>query len=161
MTSDTQRVPACLSQTDLFPRPKSYMHPPTETRQDETGVVLPHHTSPSAYSTPKQSWQVRPAPPPTPSTPHAPACKASIIVGSCKEVAGPHHSGTATSAWGLKTMRHSPLGDCCNCEGAWSRTYSISSATVGEGEERAQSGSLQRAPWGCLLDPGIPAHAFI
>lgn len=64
VTSDTQRVPACLSQTDLFPRPKSYMHPPTETRQDETGVVLPHHTSPSAYSTPKQSWQVRPARPP-------------------------------------------------------------------------------------------------
>lgn len=82
-------------------------------------------------------------------------------MGSCKEVTGPHHSGTATSAWGLKTMRHSPLGDCCNCEGAWSRTYSISSATVGEGEERAQSGSLRGAPWGSLLDPGIPAHAFI
>lgn len=66
-------------------------------------------------------------------------------------------------------MRHSPLGDCCNCEGAWSHTYSISSATVGEGDDRAQSGSLWGAPWcsllgalwGSLLDPGIPAHAFI
>lgn len=34
-----QKVPACLSQTGLFPRPKSYMHPSTETRQSETDVV--------------------------------------------------------------------------------------------------------------------------
>lgn len=66
-------------------------------------------------------------------------------------------------------MRHSPLGDCCNCEGAWSHTYSISSATVGKGHDRAQSGSLRGAPWcsllGALWDsllyPGTPVHAFI
>lgn len=166
-----QRILACLSQTDSFPRHKSSHAPthrdksqvkqiwfspstlphcfyhPTDPQSKAGRFCLPishtlHHRNPN-----KSSWNTSVCPSPW-----------SLHNHELPHVSGPHRSGTATSAWGLKTIRRSPLGDCCNYEAAWSHTCSISSATGGEESGTAQSGSSWGSP---LCAGGNPAHVFI
>lgn len=155
------RVSTCLLNADLFPKLSSF-NKPSVRKWSEIKAFLPLLTLPSTSNklfycnvgkTSSVQAEVPACQPPVPQRDprHPPATPTygSLSKFGRLKVAGPYHSVTATSVWGLRTKPHSPLGDCCNCEAAWSHTCSISCATVGQGDNRdSEAGYTQNSPLG-------------